>query len=218
MKWIEYQVLQCKAGEMDILIDKKVGYSEANLAIAEREAHDGYVITEDDQSFPTDVIGIFNGFGAAEGAGLWLYNNNHSNKGRFRLQVYDKDNSKYKAFDGLPNGDLLWDGGYINTNMTIGVEYKMCERHNGSQVYAKLLNGGALPNNASKTINAGLTPNKVISIEAMVTDGTYSLKLPYIFATGEIRAIVYNKNGNITITTMADLSAYTATILVKYIK
>lgn len=49
MKWIKYQIVQCTVGEDDVLVNKKVGYNEANLAIAEAEAYNGYEIIEDDQ-------------------------------------------------------------------------------------------------------------------------------------------------------------------------
>lgn len=206
MKWIQYQVLQCVVGQATILVDKKVGYSEANLAIAEKEAHDGYVITEDGESFEKEPLSIeLGGTGGKTKADA-----------RKSLEVlYAVEDTSYSGCYYRPIGSSKE---RINPPMVLGVEYRTSERHNGNVVWMKLINGGAMPNNSSKTINAGLTPSKVVSIEAMVTDGTYSLKLPYIFATGEIRAIVYNKNGNITLTTLADLSTYTATILVKYIK
>lgn len=53
MKWITYQIAQSTVGEEDILITKKVGYSEANLAIAEAEAYDGYTIEDDEKAFST---------------------------------------------------------------------------------------------------------------------------------------------------------------------
>lgn len=53
MKWITYQIVQSTVGEEDILITKKVGYSEANLAIAEAEAYNGYTIEDDEKAFST---------------------------------------------------------------------------------------------------------------------------------------------------------------------
>ena len=49
MKWIKYQIVQCTVGEQDVLATKKVGYNDANLAIAQGEAYNGqYEIIEDD--------------------------------------------------------------------------------------------------------------------------------------------------------------------------
>lgn len=53
MKWIKYQIVQCTVGEDDVLATKKVGYSDANLAIAQGEAYNGqYEIIEDDTPAP----------------------------------------------------------------------------------------------------------------------------------------------------------------------
>lgn len=53
MKWIKYQIVQCTVGEENVLATKKVGYSDANLAIAQGEAYNGqYEIIEDDTPAP----------------------------------------------------------------------------------------------------------------------------------------------------------------------
>lgn len=50
MKWIKYQIL-CNENE-SILLNKKVGYSDENLAIAQAEAFDNKIeIIEDDKNF-----------------------------------------------------------------------------------------------------------------------------------------------------------------------
>lgn len=54
-------------------------------------------------------VAIYNS-GAADGAGLWLYGNDHANAGKFRLQVYDEANNKYRQLNGSPDGSLQWDG------------------------------------------------------------------------------------------------------------
>lgn len=57
MKWIKYQIVQCTLGQEDVLLDKKVGYSDANLAIAQNEAYQGqYEIFEDDTPEPSKGI------------------------------------------------------------------------------------------------------------------------------------------------------------------
>lgn len=59
MKWIEYKVLQCVVGETTILTNKKLGYSEDNVAIAVAEAYDGkYEIVEDGESFDKETVTI----------------------------------------------------------------------------------------------------------------------------------------------------------------
>lgn len=59
MKWIKYQIV-CGKNEHgeDILLNKKVGYSNENLAIAEEEAYDGYEIVDDEQSFEKEPLAI----------------------------------------------------------------------------------------------------------------------------------------------------------------
>ena len=65
MKWIKYKIVQCIIGEENILLEKKVGYSEANIAIAEIEAYNGeYTIEEDEKSYDDAPLGIeFGGTG-----------------------------------------------------------------------------------------------------------------------------------------------------------
>lgn len=58
MRWIKYQIVQSTIGEEDILINKKVGYNDENLAIAEKEAYDGYEIIDDEQSFEKEPLAI----------------------------------------------------------------------------------------------------------------------------------------------------------------
>lgn len=66
MKWIKYQVAQCVTEGETILADKKVGYSDANLAIAQNEAYDGaYEIIEDGKNFEVEPLEVeFGGTGA----------------------------------------------------------------------------------------------------------------------------------------------------------
>ena len=58
MKWIKYQILQSAIGEQIVLANKKVGYSNENLAIAQKEAYDGYEIVDDEQSFEKEPLAI----------------------------------------------------------------------------------------------------------------------------------------------------------------
>lgn len=52
MQWIKYKVV-CNVTDEVILIDKKIGYSEENLVIAEEEAYNGeYTIEDDGKDYP----------------------------------------------------------------------------------------------------------------------------------------------------------------------
>ena len=66
MKWIKYKVVQSTIDDEVICIDKKIGYNEANLAIAQEEAYNGeYQITEDDETFEKEPLSVeFGGTGA----------------------------------------------------------------------------------------------------------------------------------------------------------
>lgn len=67
MKWIKYQIV-CNA-DKNILLNKKLEYTEANLAIAENEAYNGYTIEEDETSFKKEPLSIeLGGTGATNAA------------------------------------------------------------------------------------------------------------------------------------------------------
>lgn len=68
MQWIKYKII-CNA-DKNILLDKKLEYTEANLAIAKSEAYNGYTIVEDETAFVNEPIDIERGgTGAASAAG-----------------------------------------------------------------------------------------------------------------------------------------------------
>lgn len=78
MKWIKYQIICNEINEEVILLNKKLGYSEDNLAIAEKEAYNGeYTVVEDDlpvpsappSYIPVEQIGVKNGVASLDGAG-----------------------------------------------------------------------------------------------------------------------------------------------------
>lgn len=58
MKWIKYKILQSTIGEEVVLVNKKVGYNEENLAIAQKEAYDGYTIVDDEQPYESEPVPV----------------------------------------------------------------------------------------------------------------------------------------------------------------
>ena len=59
MQWIKYKIKQCTIGGEDVLINKKVGFSSANLAIAKTEAYNGeYEIIEDGKTYDKEPLPI----------------------------------------------------------------------------------------------------------------------------------------------------------------
>lgn len=79
-RWIKYQIV-CNAGK-NILLNKKLEYSDANLIIAQNEAYEGaYTIEEDEKNIEKEPLGIELGgthAKSAEGA-------------RANLDVYSKE-------------------------------------------------------------------------------------------------------------------------------
>lgn len=66
MKWIKYQVVcnTINVGTEDepiyepVLLNKKVGYNNTNLAIAEDECYNGYEIVEDEKSYEEKPLAV----------------------------------------------------------------------------------------------------------------------------------------------------------------
>ena len=110
---------------------------------------------------------------------------------------------------------------WVNPPMELGVEYRTTERHLGKPVYVKLVDCGALPNSASKSIS--ISDDTTVRCFDIVT-GTNSsgMVLPTSCFGGlnlnrEV-AITANSN-SIYIVTNFDGSSYTKTyVLVKYYK
>jgi len=111
MKWIKYQIV-CGKNENgeNILLNKKVGYSAENLAIAEKEAYDGYEIIEDGESFDKEPLAIELGGTKASDA-----KTARENLGAFAAEDYDgliveRDNfaqAKLKAGRGISVTTIL---------------------------------------------------------------------------------------------------------------
>ena len=57
MKWIKYKIV-CNENE-EILLEKRIGYSDVNLAIAQKEAYNGqYTIEEDGITHKKEPLSI----------------------------------------------------------------------------------------------------------------------------------------------------------------
>lgn len=99
---------------------------------------------------------------------------------------------------------------YENPPMSLGVEYRTTERHNGAVVYKKLVDCGALPNASRKWVSVadGCT---VFRCNGIAFGGTDSITLPFMYDSTHM-AIVYGQQSNIVISTSYDMSAlYTLT-------
>ena len=165
-------------------------------------------------------VAIQNGSKASNGAGIWLYGNSNSGAGKFRLQVYDESTSTYRAFDGQPNGDLKWSGGFLNPPMVAGTEYLTAERYEGKAVYKKLINIGSLPNKGTKTVATGINGKNAfdMNFDIHMSSGQYT-HFPYVSTSfAAISRAYLEQGGNLVIETNADMSSYTAKVTVKYTK
>lgn len=110
---------------------------------------------------------------------------------------------------------------WVNPPMKLGVEYRTTERYLGKPVYVKLVDCGALPNSASKSIS--ISDDTTVRCFDIVT-GTNSsgMVLPTACFGGLNldREVAITSNGSsIYIVTNFDGSSYTNTyVLVKYYK
>lgn len=112
----------------------------------------------------------------------------------------------------MSSGEKEW----INPPMVANTEYRTAERWNGSVVYAKLVNVGKLPNKASMTVTITEAKN-VKSITGNIDNGKYDI--PIWTPNAGISNIYFTKsNGELSITTDADMSQWTGYLIIKYTK
>lgn len=83
--------------------------------------------------------------------------------------------------------------------------------HDGSEVWAKYITLGALPNAATSSVAHGLTTPTFVSIKGMADNGTNQEPIPSrnigVHATGT----------DIVVTAAADYSTYTGWVIVEYL-
>lgn len=87
----------------------------------------------------------------------------------------------------------------------------------GSPIYFKTINFGALPDNTYKSVNTGLTDVKIIKIEGIAISSDYSIPLPEPSANNQNAQIYYEYASNsITIATGGSFSGYTESYITLY--
>lgn len=119
------------------------------------------------------------------------------------------------TFSALVDGlDKVWESEYeyLNPPMQLGVEYRTTERYMGKPVYVKLVDFGALPNAASKSLDHGIKNVSVpFSIEGHITNSSRnavgSSDIWWSFTTSKIIA-----------GTTTDMSTRNAYVKIKYTK
>lgn len=105
---------------------------------------------------------------------------------------------------------------WVNPPMQLGVEYRTTERYLGQPVYTKLVDCGALPNAARKTVNHGATVKYMLRCAANCTAG-YLDSLPYWYDDADY-CTVYASTTQIIFKTPKDLSNRTANAQIWYTK
>lgn len=110
----------------------------------------------------------------------------------------------------MVNGAQEW----INPPMVADVEYLTTERWNGKPVYTKYISTfGTMPDNTSKQIALDIEPATVISIGGYCTQGSAYRNLIEIDCEAYVTA-----EWNLNVNTKWMASAYTAHIVLKYVK
>ena len=139
-------------------------------------------------------------------------------QGRVWTRMYDI-NAKiwypiYKWQESYPNG------AHTIPAMVIGTEYALEEYYNGSQIYAKWVDFGALPSSGYKTLATGISPDKYVSIlGTMYTSQDASFRMFPNYYSGNLAASAFINSGSlIVVEVFRDMSQWTAKFLLKYIK
>lgn len=90
----------------------------------------------------------------------------------------------------------------------------------GSIIYEKTVNCGALPNTTSKTVAHGIANlSKVVEIKGYATNGTLYLPLPFAGASASTGVSVYAGASDITIETGMNRSNFTESyVTLRYTK
>lgn len=132
------------------------------------------------------------------------------NNTQFVISINDRNNVAMRTNNN--EGWTPWE--YVNPALKLGVEYRTTERYLGKPVYCKLVNFGALPNATRKLIYHNI-PNvsSVISVYGSAQDQAISVGA----FSGQVTGINAD-NTSVMIFTSADLSNYSAYVVMKYTK
>ena len=89
----------------------------------------------------------------------------------------------------------------------------------GSTLYEKTIDCGALPNNTTKNVNHGISNmNHIIEYKGYATNGTYDLPVPCPSSTATEAITVWYSGTVIIIKTGMDRSAYNGYLTLRYTK
>ena len=112
----------------------------------------------------------------------------------------------------IVDSDTQW----LNAPMILGVEYLTAQRWNGKPVYVKAVGMGTLVNNSSKRVDLGLSAVSEIVDYCVVAKNDLATMV-CTYTSGVTSAFVEGLN-TIVLSTSIDLSPYTGTAIVQYVK
>lgn len=110
---------------------------------------------------------------------------------------------------------------WVNPPMKPDVEYRTTERWNGKPVYQRMVDLGAMPNASQKTLTITLPSGTLEHVLEIIGTTSQGDTLPYQTTVSEFTlsaSYASSTTINIIIITSTDKSAYTATVVVKYVK
>lgn len=109
---------------------------------------------------------------------------------------------------------LLGEWEWANPPMSLGVEYRTTERHNGKAVYVQAVSFGALPNAEEKLVSYSSKYGTVGGVLCVYGYTSGGITLPYNSSYANYR--LYASTSAVGIETDADKSSQTAIVIVKY--
>ena len=89
----------------------------------------------------------------------------------------------------------------------------------GNDLYRKVINIGALPNNSDKRVASGLTNEHVVNIYGYATNGGWTIPLPFISANATVDRCELgydNEKHVISTPTSHDLSGFSGVVVIEY--
>ena len=120
--------------------------------------------------------------------------------------------------------DRVYLFGNINADVETALTYSETEHIvgkwiDGSALYEKTVDIGALPNATSKFVSHEITNlDKVVSFEGFASNGTVRLPLPYVGMASTDGVQVYANATKIVITTGGNSTAYSGYVTLRYTK
>ena len=110
---------------------------------------------------------------------------------------------------------------FVNPPMTLGVEYRTTERHNGKAVYTMLVSFGNLPASGSSYVSTGISGGTLVSLTGTFFDSGGGGAEPYPIMSGtgpKCLCWVNDDCSTLFAQAIKDCSGYTGEFIIKYTK